>query len=271
MTKNLIYGREMDYLSQLRKELLIYTDDCFFDGFSNLIAERKGEKGVLAAICASENAFLVSQLQPDGKVKISPLFDIPESYNGARVLSPAGRQGILDAKECTVDFFTGDEKQTARIVKPGDVIYLKPSLETLGDSYITNQLSWFLKQILSEFLKTKSAKLSVAFLRETRKGAYALGKNYPAEAAYFITCCENLPQPLCFVKKEGDFVSPMEIPDLPVAVLPKEVTPANAYFLASGCEKVCGIALNAQKLPGGQYQIKKEAVKALFAFLETLS
>ncbi|MBQ7792397.1 MAG: hypothetical protein IJ367_02765, partial [Clostridia bacterium] len=145
------------------------------------------------------------------------------------------------------------------------------TLETLGDSYITNQIPYFLKQILSEFLKTKNTKISVAFLRETKKGAHALGKNYPAEEACFITCCEKLPQPVCFIKKEGDFVSPMESPNLPVAVMQKEVTPANHYFLARGCEKVCGIGIAMEKLPGGQYRIKKETVKQLFAFLETLS
>lgn len=268
--KNPVFGQEQAYLDQLRKELLIYTDDCFFDGFSNLVAERKGEKQIVAVVCASENAFLVSDIKPDGKVKISPLFEVNEAFSGARVLSPAGKQGILDAKENTVDFCVADEKQASRVVKPGDVIYLKPTLETVGDSYITNQLPYFFKQILSEFLKTKNTKISVAFLRETKKGAHALGKNYPADEAYFITCQESLPHPLCFVKKEGDFVSPMESPNLPVAVLPKEVTPANNYFLASGCERVCGIALNMEKLPGGQYKIKKETVKNLFAFLETL-
>lgn len=266
--KNPVYGLEKPYLSQLSKELLIYTDDAYLDSFSNLIARRKGNKSVVVGFGASENAFLVSKILSDGKVKVSPLYEAAESLSGQRVLSPGGKQGVFSAKDNTVDFFMGDEAKTLRVVKPGDVIYLKPALETIGDSYVTNELCWFFKQIFSDFLKSNTAKISVAFIRETKKGAYALGKNFPCDEAYFVTCQTDLPHPVCFVKKEGDFVSPMEIDTLPTAVLPKEVTLANAYFGASGCEQTAGIALACEELPGGQFKIKKETVKAFFAFLE---
>ncbi len=268
--KNPVYGLEKPYLEQLSKELLIYTDNAFFDGFSNLVAQRKGESSVVVGFAASENAFLVSDILADGKVKISPLFEVPEALSGQRVLSPAGKQGILNAKENTVDFFTEGKEKTQKTVKPGDVIYLKPILETIGDSYVTNQPAWFLKQIFSEFLKTKNTKISIAFLRETKKGAYAFGKNFPCDKAFFITCQKDLPKGVCFLKKEGDFVSPMTVSELPAAVLPKEASLANAYYTASGCEQVAGIGLSYEELPGGQYKIKKETVKELFCFLEQL-
>ena len=245
--KNLVYGLEQPYLSQLSK----------------------GKASVVVGFGVSENAFLVSGILPGGKAKVSPLFEVAETVSGERVLSPNGKQGIFDAKENTVDFCTGDESKTLRVVKPGDVIYRKPFLEAVGDSYITNQPCWFLKQIFSEFLKTNHTKISVAFLRETKKGAYALGKNFPCDEAYFITCQKNLPHPVCFLKKEGDFVSPMEISELPAYVSQKEVSLANAYFGASGCPKTAGIALNYEELPGGQLKIKKDTVKALYSFLET--
>lgn len=269
--KNPVYGLEKPYLEQLSKELLIYTDNTFFDGFSNLVAQRKGEPSVVVGFAVSENAFLVSDILADGKVKISPLFAVSEALSGQRVLSPNGKQGILNAKENTVDFCTGGKEKTGKIVKVGDVLYLKPLMETVGDSYITNQPAWFLKQIFCDFLKTKNTKISLAFLRETKKGAYALGKNLPCEKAFFITCQKELRQGVCFLKKEGDFVSPMEMKELPVAILEKEASLANAYYTASGCENVAGIGLCYEELPGGQYKIKKETVKELFAFLEQLS
>ena len=199
------------------------------------------------------------------------LFAVSEALSGQRVLSPNGKQGILNAKENTVDFCTGGKEKTGKIVKVGDVLYLKPLMETVGDSYITNQPAWFLKQIFCDFLKTKNTKISVAFLRETKKGAYALGKNLPCDKAFFITCQKDLRQGVCFLKKEGDFVSPMDMKELPVAILEKEASLANAYYTASGCENVAGIGLCYEELPGGQYKIKKETVKELFTFLEQLS
>ncbi|MBP3448300.1 MAG: hypothetical protein J6K51_04715 [Clostridia bacterium] len=269
--KNPVYGMEKDYLSQLSKELLIYTDDTCFDGFSNLIAKRNGTKSVVVGFGASENAFLVSEIMENGKVKVSPLFPVAEACSGQRVLSPNGKQGIFDAKENTVDFFTESEAKTLRVVKPGDVIYLKPFLETVGDSYLTNELCWFWKHIFTEFLKTKNTRVSIAFIRETKKGAYALGKNFLCDEAYFVTCQKNLPHPVCFLKKEGDYVSPMALAALPSFISEKEISLANAYFGASGCHNTAGIVLNCEELPAGQWKIKKETVKALFDFLETLN
>ena len=122
----------------------------------------------------------------------------------------------------------------------------------------------------TDYIKHGTAKISVAFLREKQKGAHALGIHYPAEEAYFVTCAEELPADFCFVKKEGDFVSTFDISNLPVAVCKDSVSTANSYYLSSGCEKVATLALKAKKLPNGNFKIKKEAVKQLFAFLETL-
>lgn len=265
-----VYGMEKPYLMQLQKELLVYTDDTFFDRFSNLIAEKRQDKTIVVGVPVSENAFLVNELCSDGKVKFSPLYEIPQTLSNERVVSLGGKPGLIDAKEQTLDFGAGGEKNASRIVKKGDVLYLKASFESLGDFYITNEITYFLKCIMADFVKQSAAKLTVAFLREQKKGAHALGKNYPADEAYFLTCCEELPGEVCFLKKEGDFVSPMEIPALCTAVKPDMVTLSNAYFLSSGCPRVAGLALRMKKLPGGQYQIKKEAVKQLYAFLESL-
>ncbi len=268
--KHPVFGLEKPYFEQIGREIIIYTDDTCFDGFSNMVAVKKGEKKILVAFSASENAFLVNNILPDGKVGISPLFDIPETLSNERVLSPNGKQGILDAKNKTVDFFVADEKAAEKVVQPGDVVYLKPTCETLGDSYITNQIPYFLKQIFCDYIKHGAAKISVAFLREKQKGAHALGIHFPAEESYFVTCAEELPHEFCFVKKEGDFVSTFDIPALPAAVCKDSVSTANSYYLSSGCAKVATLALNMKKLPNGNFQIKKEAVKQLTAFLESL-
>lgn len=268
--KHPVYGLEKPYFEQIGKEIIIYTDDTCFDGFSNMIAVKKADKKIVVAFSASENAFLVNQILPNGKVGISPLFDIPETLSNERVLSTGGRQGILDVKEKTVDFCTGDAKATEKLTQPGDVLYIKPTCETLGDSYITNQIPYFFKQIFTDYIKHGTAKISVAFLREKQKGAHALGIHFPCDEAYFVTCAENLPQEFCFVKKEGDFVSTLDVAELSVAVCKDTISTANSYLLSSGCEKVATLALRMKKLPNGNFQIKKEAVKQLTAFLETL-
>ncbi len=268
--KHPVYGLEKPYFEQIGREIIIYTDDTCFDGFSNMIAQKKQEKKIVVAFCASENAFLVNKIFPDGKVGISPLYEIPETLSNERVLSPNGKQGILDAKNKTVDFLVADDKAAEKVVQPGDVIYIKPTCETLGDSYITNQIPYFLKQIFTDYIKHGAAKISVAFLREKQKGAHALGIHCPADEAYFVSCAEDLPHEFCFVKKEGDFVSTFDVNGLPVAVCKDGVSYANSYLLSSGCEKVASLALRMKKLPNGNFQIKKEAVKQLVSFLESL-
>ena len=148
--KHPVYGLEKPYFEQLGKEIIIYTDDTCFDGFSNMVAVKKQEKKIVVAFCASENAFLVNKIHSDGKVGFSPLFEIPETLSNERVLSSSGKQGILDAKNKIADFMVADEKAAEKVVQPGDVIYIKPTCETLGDSYITNQIPYFLKQIFTD-------------------------------------------------------------------------------------------------------------------------
>ena len=268
--KHPVYGLEKPYFEQIGREIIIYTDDTCFDGFSNMVAQKKQEKKIVVAFSASENAFLVNKIFPDGKVGISPLYEIPETLSNERVLSPSGKQGVLDAAKKTVDFFVSDDKAAEKVVQTGDVLYIKPTCETLGDSYITNQIPYFLKQIFTDYIKHGTAKISVAFLREKQKGAHALGIHMPCDEAYFVSCAEDLPNEFCFVKKEGDFVSTFDIPKLPKAVCKDSVSAANSYYLSSGCDKVATLALNMKKLPNGNFRIKKEAVKQLTAFLETL-
>ena len=268
--KHPVYGLEKTYLQKIGEELSSCTDEILFDGFSNLIAVKKGEKKILVAFSASENAFLVNQIHNDGKAGFSPLFEIPESLSNERVLSPKGIQGTLDAKAKTVEFQEKEAKEAKDALKPGDVIYIKPTCEAFADFYITNQIPYFFAQIFTDYLKQGTAKISVAFLREKQKGAHALGIHFPAEEAYFVTCAENLPHEFCFVKKEGDFVSTFDIPALPTAVCKDSVSTANSYYLSSGCANVATLALKMKKLANGNFQIKKEAVKQLFAFLESL-
>ena len=171
--KHPVFGLEKPYFEQIGREIIIYTDDTCFDGFSNMVAVKKQEKKIVVAFSASENAFLVNKINSDGTAGISPLYDIAETLSNERVLSPTGKQGLLDAKNKTVDFLVADEKAAEKVVQPGDVIYLKPTCETLGDSYITNQIPYFLKQIFTDYIKHGVAKISVAFLREKQKGAHA--------------------------------------------------------------------------------------------------
>ena len=262
--KHPVYGMEKPYLQNIGEELSSCVDEILIDGFSNLIAVKNPKQKTVIAFSASENAFLVNQIRADGKAGFSPLFEIPESLSHERVLSPKGLQGILDVKEKTVDFKTKDA------VAPGDVVYIKPTCEAFADFYITNEIPYFLAQIFTDYLKQKTAKVSVAFLREKQKGAHALGIHYPCSEAYFVTCVENLPQEFCFVKKEGDFVSTFDVPDLPKAVCKDSVSAANSYYLSSGCDKVATLALNMKKLANGNFQIKKEAVKQLLTFLDSL-
>ena len=92
--------------SEIQKEIVIYTDDTYFDGFSNLIAEKKGDKRILVGFLASENGLLVNEILPDGKVRFSPLFELPVTISNERVLSVGGRQGLICEKDKTVDFCT---------------------------------------------------------------------------------------------------------------------------------------------------------------------
>ncbi|MBR5240142.1 MAG: hypothetical protein IKW04_06180 [Clostridia bacterium] len=262
--KHPVYGLEKPYLQNIGEELSSYADEIFLDGFSNLVAIKQGKKKTVVSFSASENAFLINQILPDGKAGFSPLFEIPESLSNERVLSPNAQQGRLDAKAKTVTFATKDE------LKPGDVIYINPTCEAFADFYITNQIPYFLAQMFTAYFKQGTAPISVAFLREKQKGSHALGIHYPADEAYFVTCVENLPHEFCFVKKEGDFVSTFDIPTLPTAVCKDSVSTANSYYLSGGCDKVATLALRMKKLPNGNFQIKKEAVKQLFAFLESL-
>ena len=262
-----VYGMEKPYLQKIGEELSSYADEILFDGFSNLIAVKNPKQKTLVAFSASENAFLVNQIHADGKGGFSPLFEIPESLSNERVLSPKGHQGMLDAKAKTVEF-KGKEAKDA--LKPGDVIYINPTCEAFADFYITNQIPYFLAQMFTNYFKQGTAKVSVAFLREKQKGAHALGIHYPCEQAYFVTCVENLPHEFCFVKKEGDFVSTFDIPALPTAVCKDSVSTANSYYLSGGCANVATLALKMKKLANGNFQIKKEAVKQLFTFLESL-
>ncbi len=270
MIKNPVYGCEQPFLEQLGKELTPYADQIFSDSFENLIVERNGKKRVVVCLCVSENALLINQLTPDGKAKFSPLYPLADTLCNERILSYANRLALIDPKANTLDFGMTSEKAVSRVVKVGDMVYLKAFCESFGEYYLTNELSYFLTDMMAEFLKTNDTPLSVCFLREKGKGAHALAKNYPTEKAFFLTVSEQLPQELCFIKKEGDFVSPLEQLSLPVAVSEKEISLSNFYFTAGGAPKVAGIALKADKLPNGHYKIKKETVKALFAFLNTL-
>ena len=254
-----VFGFEKLFLENLRRELESNSTDVYFDDFENLIVQKNqnGKNKFLVAMEVSENAFLVSDISDDGYVKISPLFEFKSSNVGDKVIIN-NRIGFIvndDKASLKVDFGVKDRKSAEKFLKLGDTMYVKPFVEQSGDAFFTNSKSFLLKDIVADIIKNTKKTSTYAFLREGKKGAYALGKNVPAETSYFISFVEDLKTPAAFIKKEGDFISSYKIDDDPVTVLKTEKTSAGSYYLASGGKNIIGVGIRCENLKNGLFKV----------------
>jgi hypothetical protein len=265
----MIYGFEKLFLENLKKEIAENVSEIYFDDFDNLIAQKEtgGRNKTLVGINVSENAFLINEIAENGLVGFDSLKELDKGILSQRV-NVGNKTGFIrcDEKDETrykIDFGCKDSKSILKFLKLGDAVYIKPVVENCGDAYFTNSKSSFLKDIFVDIIKNSSKNVCYAFIREENKGAYALGKKFRAEKACFISLLEDLPAPVCFIRKEGDYISDMVLPSEPIAVLQKEKTSASAYFSAGGGKNVIGVGLKCEDLKNGFYKINKEDITKL--------
>lgn len=274
MAKYPIYGFEKPYLEELKKELSDYADEIFYDNFDNLCVVKNSNTAqedtscVLFGINISDNAFLVNEIKDDGSADVSSLMNVDDDILGKKIVTQNGKTGILkgSAKKLIADFGYFDKKSISRYVKQGEVCGIKPYSEVMGDCYVTNSSSLILKNLFVALTKEYySKKIVFAFLREGKKGIYALGKQeiIKCDEAYFINVCEDVEKNISFVKKEGSYISSVSQNNLPLCVLEKDVTNANQFYLSGKCEKVGGIVVKCEILPDKSYKIRKKAIEEL--------
>jgi len=259
----MIYGFEQLYLENLKKEIFLNCTSVNNDNFGNLIADKGGD--TLIAIPVSENAFLVNEIADNGMISFSCLREISADALSHQTVSVNKKIGFISADN-KIDFGYSDKKSVIRFIKEGDVVYIKPVIESCGNAYFTNSKCHLLKSILVDIIKNSSASITYAFLREDKKGAFALGKNLKMKAAYFLTLVPDLKEPACFIKKEGDFISDT-CGVYPTAVLEKEHSLANSYYLADGCKNAVGVGLRCYDLKNGYFKVNKEDIKSLVKLL----
>lgn len=278
MAKYPVYGFEKPYLEELKKELAPFADEIFYDNFNNLCVvknsntpESNGE-AILFGINISDNAFLVSDVNDNAKAELSSLMNATDDILGKKIITQGGKTGILtgSAKKLTADFGYSEKKTVLRYVKPGDVCCLKPFSEVMGDCIVTNSLCAALKNLFTSLIKEYfSKKVIFAFLREGKKGAFALGKceKLKCGEAYFVNVLENTEKNVSFLKKEGNYISSLSPEKLDFLVSEKEITGANQFYLSGKCEKVGGIVLKCELLPDKAYKIHKKALEELKSFI----
>lgn len=278
MAKYPIYGFEKPYLEELEKELAPFADEIFYDNFGNLCvvknsnATENADNAVLFGINISENAFLVNDVDDNATVSLSSLMNVTDDILGKRIITQGGKTGILtgSTKKLTADFGYSKKKTVLRYVKPGDVCCLKPFSEVMGECFVTNSPCITLKNLFASLIKEYfNKKVIFAFLREGKKGSYALGKceKIKCGEAYFINVCENSEKNVSFVKKEGNYISSLSPEKLDFLVSEKEITGANQFYLSGKCEKVGGIALKCEIMPDKSHKIQKQAIEELKSFV----
>lgn len=274
MAKYPIYGFEKPYFEELKKELSSFADEMFYDDFDNLCVVKNSNtaqdssKTVLFGITVPENAFLVSDVKDNGTVFLSSLINVTDDILGKKIITQNGKTGILtgSAKKLTCDFGFFDKKSISRYVKPGDVCCLKPYCEVMGDCYITNNPFLILKNMVVSLVKEYyNKKVIFAFIREGKKGIYALGKNEKTacDEAYFINVCENSDTNISFMKKEGSYISSLTPTELSFSISEKDVTGAIQFFLSGKCEKVGGLAVKCEIMPDKTYKLSKKAIEEM--------
>lgn len=277
MAKYPIYGFEKPYLEELEKELSPFADEIFYDNFDNLCIVKnsnteENENTVLFGINISDNAFLVSDINDNATVELSFLMNITDDILGKKIITQSNKTGILtgNAKKLTADFGYSEKKSISRYVKPGDVCFLKPTSEVMGDCFVTNSPCLILKNLFVLLIKEfYNKKVIFAFLREGKKGAFALGKceKVQCNEAYFVNICENIEKNISFIKKEGNYISSLSPEKIEFFVSEKEITGANQFYLSTKCEKVGGIALKCEIMPDKTYKISKKAIDELKNFI----
>ncbi len=276
MAKNLTYGFEKPYLEEIEKEIMQSADVIYYDDFNNLIVEKKpnttdeNTKCILFAFTVSENAFLVSEIKENGNAVISSLMEYKDEYIGKKAVLQNGRTGYIKGKdkklEC--DFGYTDKKTASKYVKCGDALSLKVSQEQVGESIFTNCPSYLMKNIFTQCIKDYyNQKIIFAFIREQRKGAYALGKNVKCDEAYFFTFVSDLKENISFIKKEGTYISAFNPENLSACVLEKDCSYASQYFISSGVKNVCGIAVKKEDIGDGIFKITKKTAEDIKKFI----
>lgn len=272
MAKYPIYGYEKPYLEEIKKEISEYADEIYYDDFDNLCVVKNSNitnentECILLGICVSENAFLISDVCDNANIELSPLMKADDSIFGKRIVTLNGKTGIIKgtSKKPLGDFGYNDKKTALKYIKPGDVCCIKPFIEQMGDSYITNCPSLLLKNIFVSLIKEYyNKKIIFAFLRETKKGAYALGKHEQTscDKAYFVNVSEEATSNVSFVKKEGSFISPLLAENIPPCITEKDVTNAGQFYLSGKCEKTGGIVIKCEILPDKSYKVTKKATE----------
>ncbi len=276
MPKNSAYGFEKPYLEEIEKELTAFSDVIYYDSFSNLIIEKKPNianeevKTVMFSFYVSQNSFMVSEIAKNGNAIISSLMGGNDEFNGKKAVTLNGKNGYIklnDSKlEC--DFGYSDKKTAEKYIRCGDILSIKHSSESIGDAIFTNAPHTVIKNVFSECIKDYYNKRVIfAFVREQKKGAYALGQNVKCDEAYFICFSDEIKENMSFIKKEGSFVSPAKI-EKNAVVLEKDTSFASQYFISSGVKNICGIALKKETIGDGIIKIKKETVNELKAFIK---
>jgi hypothetical protein len=263
MNKYPVYGFEKAYFESIKKEIEKYSQNIYFDEFDNLIVcpEKITADTILIGIEASENAFLINEILDNGLVKFSAYKEPDKSIINQRV-EAYNKTGFIfgDEKDYKIDFGYSNAKEVSSFLKKCDVIYIKPEINDCGDAVFTNMKCYLLKNIMLDLIKTNK-NVVFAFIREGKKGAYALGKNLKINNAYFISLVEDTKG--CFIRKEGDYISNMKIEGDNICVLKKEESLAGSYFLAGGSSNTIGIALGYQDLKNGIYKVLKEDIGKL--------
>ena len=272
------YGFEKPYLEEIEKEISQFSDLIYYDSFDNLIAVKNPNskedvtKTVLFCFSVSDNSFMVNEIKDDGKAVISSLKGYCDEYNGKKAVTNSGKCGYIKAdsknKKLECDFGYDNEKTASKYIKCGDILSIKLFWENIGDAVFTNAPHIVLKNIFLECIGDYyNKKVIFAFIREEKKGAFALGKNLNCDEAYFLCFSEDTKENLSFIKKEGSFISDLKT-ELNSFVTDKDISFASQYFLSSGINNVCGIALKKENIGNGIFKIKKETINETIKFIK---
>ncbi len=270
------YGFEKPYLEEIEKELTPFSDLIYYDSFNNLIIEKKPNladektKTILFCIPISEDSFMVNEIKDDGKAVISLLKGYSDDYNGKKAVTKNSKCGYIKAsqKKLECDFGYDCKKTASKYIKCGDILSIKPFNEIIGDAVFTNAPHTVLKNIFFECIKDYyNKRIIFAFVREEKKGAYALGKAVKCDEAYFLCFSEEVKESFAFIKKEGSYISDIET-DKNTLVTQKDISFASQYFLSSGVNSVCGIALKKENIGNGIFKIKKETINEIIKFIK---
>jgi hypothetical protein len=271
MYKNPVYGFEKSYLETIKKEIEKYAETIYFDAFDNLIVspENINDDTILIGIEASENALLINEILDNGLVEFSPYKELDKNiiYQKAFI---SNKKGLIfgDEKNYKIDFGYTSKKPVSKFLKKGDTLYIEPTLDNFGEAIYTNMKCFLLKDIMIDLIKTnKNKNIVFAFIREGKKGAYALGKTLKTNRAYFVCLAEEVPVSL--IRKEGEYISSMKIDKTEISVLKKEESLASAYYLAGGSCNSTGVALKYQDMKNGIFKVLKSDIKKLLEILDS--